>query len=148
MKVILLKDINKVGKKFDVKDVSDGFALNFLIPQGKAKTATKDGLIKVEALKTHAEVEVKIQEELLSKNLHEIDGKSVEIKEKANEKGHLFAGLHKEKIAEIFSETFKVSIDPSFVKLEKAIKEVGEYDIEVGASGKKATVKLVIVKTK
>ncbi len=146
MKVILLKDVQKVGKKFDVKDVADGYALNFLIPQGKAKTATPDGLAKVESLKAYAEGERKIQEDLLAKNLHEIDGKSIQIKEKANDKGHLFGSLHKERIAEILSETIHSSIEPSFVVLNKPIKEVGEHEVVIEAQGKKALVKVEIVK--
>lgn len=144
MKVILLKDVSKVGKKYDVKDVSDGYALNFLIPQGKAKTATADGLAKIEALKAHSDAERQVQEDLLSKNIHEIDGKSIEIKEKANANGNLFGSLHKERIAEILSASIHSSIEPSFITLEKPIKEVGEHDIEVIAGGKKATVKLTI----
>lgn len=146
MKVILLKDVAKIGKKFDVKNVADGYALNFLIPQGKAKTATVDGLAKVEVLKTHAESESKVQEDLLSKNLHEIDGKSIEISERANDKGHLFGSLHKERIAEIFSTSIHSSIEPSFIVLEKPIKDIGEHNIEVVAGGKRATVKLLISK--
>lgn len=146
MKVILLKDVAKVGKKFDVKDVSDGFALNFLIPQGKAKTATKDGLEKVEALKAAALSERKVQEDLLAKNIHEFDGKTVEVKEKANEKGHLFAGLHKEQIAEILSASVHANLDASFIELAKPIKEVGEYEITIKAHQNTAKVTLVITK--
>jgi len=146
MKVILLKDVAKVGKKFDVKDVSDGFALNFLIPQGKAKTATSVGLEKVDALKAHAESERKIQEDLLSKNISDINGKVVEVSLKANDKGHLFAGLHREQIADILSSSIHSSIVPSFITLDKPIKEVGEHDIEIVAEGKKATLKLIVNK--
>ncbi len=146
MKVILLKDVAKVGKKFDVKDVSDGYALNFLIPQGKAKTATTDGLAKVETLKAYAEGERKVQEDLLSKNLHEIDGKSIEIKEKANDKGHLFGSLHRERIAEILSLSIHSSIEPSFVVLPKPIKETGEHEVVIEAHGKKAVVKVTVLK--
>lgn len=146
MKVILLKDVAKVGKKFDVKDVSDGYALNFLIPQGKAKTATTDGLAKVEVLKATADAERKIQEDLLAKNMHEIDGKVIEIKEKANDKGHLFAGIHKERVAEILSESVHFSVEPTCIELEKPIKEVGEYDIVLKALNNKATIKFVVTK--
>lgn len=146
MKVILLKDVAKVGKKYDVKDVADGYALNFLIPQGKAKTATASGLEKVDALKALADSERKVQEDLLSKSIHDIDGKSLEVSLKANDKGHLFAGLHKEQIAELLSSSIHSSIAPSFIVLDKPIKETGEHDILVSADGKKATLKLIINK--
>ncbi len=148
MKVILLKDVAKVGKKFDVKDVSDGFAFNFLIPQGKAKSATKDALEKVEALKALARDDMKVQEDLLAKSINEINEKVVEIEEKANDKGHLFAGLHKEQIAEILSSKIHSSISPDFIELEKPIKEVGEYTIVVKAHTHKAEVKLIITPAK
>ena len=51
MRVIFLKDVPKIGKKFEIKNISDGHALNFLIPQGAVKIATPDAVKNVEALK-------------------------------------------------------------------------------------------------
>ncbi len=64
MKVILLQDINKLGKKHDVKDIADGYARNFLIPRGLAKLATKQAL---KWLKTQKQAIAKIAEEELKK---------------------------------------------------------------------------------
>ena len=60
MKVILLKDVDKIGKKFDVKEVKEGYAMNFLIPQGLAKQATKTALLWLEMQK---EIATKKEEE-------------------------------------------------------------------------------------
>ncbi len=144
MKVILLKDIAKVGKKFEVKDIADGHALNFLIPKGDAKAATPSALKELDTLKAAAEAEKKVQEDLLSKTLHEIDGKAVEISLPANNKGHLFAGVHQTDVAQFIKKSQHVEILPDFIELPKPIKEVGEHEIHVVAGGKKATVKLVI----
>ena len=79
MKVALLKDVPGLGKKNDVKDVSDGYALNLLIPRRLAEAATTGVITRVEISKKAEETEKLIKEDLLSKNLHTIDGKTVEI---------------------------------------------------------------------
>ncbi len=138
MKIILLKDVAKVGKKYDIKDVAEGFALNSLIPRGFAKVATKDAIVKVEQLKANDLTNKKIQEELLLKNLEVIRNTKIELKEKANEKGHLFAGITKERIFEELKKATKLSLDMDFIKLDKPIKEVGEHKIKLETMGKSA----------
>ncbi len=145
MKVILLKDVAKIGKKYDVKDVADGYALNFLLPKSLAKTATDAALKSVEALKKIALDDMKVQEDLLAKNLHEVDGKTVEIKAKANEKGHLFAGIHKEELPKFIKESLGAEISVNFIELEKPIKEVGEIEITVKAHDKQAKINISVV---
>lgn len=148
MKIILLKDVQKVGKKYDIKDVAEGFALNSLIPRGLAKVATKDAIQKVEQLKANDLTNKKIQEELLLKNLEVIKNLRIELKEKANEKGHLFAGVTKETVYEELKKASKLNLDLDSVKLDKPIKEVGEHKVAVEAMGKKAefTVNIVAIK--
>ena len=144
MKVILLKDIPKLGKKFEVKEVAEGHAINMLIPNGSVKHATPKALKEIEALKAEQAAQLKIQEDLLAKNLHEIDGKVVEIKVQANKQGHLFAGIHEQEIADFIKKSTHAEILPDFITLEKPIKETGDHKIEVTASGKKAYVTLSI----
>ena len=77
MRVILLQDIEKLGKKYDTKEVADGYARNFLIPQGLAKPATEEALIWLE---TKKEIEAKKAEEELKKIQEKataIDGKNL-----------------------------------------------------------------------
>lgn len=144
MKVILLKDVPKIGKKYDVKDVADGYALNFLIPQAKAKVATPEALSKVNALKALHEADKKVQEDLLAKNLHEIDGKEVVMKVKASDKGHLFASIHSEDVVKAIKDSIGSDVISDFIHLAHNIKETGTHEIEVRAGGKQATVKLVV----
>jgi large subunit ribosomal protein L9 len=138
MKIILLKDIPKIGKKFDVKNVSDGYALNLLIPKGLAHLATPQAVKNIETLKSKDLVEKKVQGELLLKNLEVIKKLVLNITEKANEKGHLFAGITKERIVEEIIKTARLNLDTESIKLEKPIKEIGEYKVQVEVMGKTA----------
>ncbi len=144
MKVILLKDVHAVGKKHEVKNVSDGYAINFLIPNKLAETVTQSALKRLEQLKATELAKQKIQEDLLVKNLNGLDAASIELKEPANDKGHLFKGIHKEEIIGAIKDQAKLDIMPDHLILEKPIKEVGEYKIEAKVQDKSVTFKIVI----
>lgn len=144
MKVILLKDIPKVGKKFEIKDLSEGHVLNFLMPRGLVSIATPQAVQKIALEKEKIEGERRIQSDLLVKSLDTLKDTTVTISGKANEKGHLFAGINKETlISEIFKQT-KLNLDPETVVLEKPLKEVGEHKVLIQALGKKAEMKVVV----
>jgi large subunit ribosomal protein L9 len=138
MKIILIKDVQKVGRKFDIKDISDGYALNFLIPRGLAIVATPQAIAKINLEKEKLNTEEKIQEELLVKNLGTIKGLKLTLKEKANEKGHLFAGVTREVLAAEILKNTRLNLDVEFIKLDKPIKELGEHKVTVEALGIKA----------
>lgn len=144
MKVILLKDVAKLGKKYEIKEVSDGHAVNFLIPRGLVHVATNSNLKKIETQKGQDMNEKKVQSDLLLKNLHDIEGVVIEMSEKANDKGHLFAGIHKEELVPVIKEQTRLDIFPEFIVLEKPIKEVGEHEITVLVEDKTATFKLLV----
>lgn len=136
MKIILLKDVAKVGKKFDVKDISEGYAHNLLIPRGLAIAATPDALKRIDLERARDEGERKIRHELLVKNLTELDGVTITMLEKANEKGHLFAGIHKAEIIPEIQKQTRIQIDAEHMVLDKPIKEVGMHVIEVKVENK------------
>ncbi len=139
MKIVLLKDVKGLGKRHDVETVADGFAINALIPQGLAETATTAVLNRVLQTKKREETDRNIQEDLLSKNLKSLAGAVVEVALPANEKGHLFAGLHTAEIATLIKGQTRMDALPEFIKLEKPIKETGEHKIEVSVHDKSAT---------
>jgi len=146
MKVILLKDVAKLGRKYETKTVSDGHAINLLIPQGLAIAATRDAVKRIDTLKASTEGERKIQEELLIKNIEGLKDAVITISGKANDKGHLFAGLHKQAIVEEIQKQTRLQIDASFIQLEHPLKEVGEHIIEVKSGGKSAKMKVIVEK--
>ena len=136
MKVILLKDVPKVGQKNDVKEVKDGFALNMLIPKKLAIEATKSSIKNLEQIKERSLESQKIVLGNLEKNISEI--KNIEIKVKANEKGHLFAGVGKEEISK------HSGIPLQNIILEHPIKELGEHQIEIVVGEKTYKINLKI----
>ncbi len=136
MKIILLKDIAKVGKRYEVKEISDGYAQNMLIPKGLAIAATPDALKRVDLEKARDEGEKKVHLELLHKNLKDLDGVTVSIAERANEKGHLFASIHKPEVVEAIHKQTRIQIAPEHIMLDKHIKEVGVHVVEVKAGDK------------
>lgn len=130
MKVILLKDVPNTGKKNDTKEVSPGFARNFLIPKGLAIVADNDSLKKLEIKKKNdsenAIKELKEIEAIVSK----IDGQEIEINIKAGKEGQLFESVNKQKISEHLKE-MGYSVNKEDVVLENPIKEVGEFPIKL-----------------
>ncbi|MDB5238811.1 MAG: rplI [Candidatus Parcubacteria bacterium] len=144
MKVILLKDIAKIGRKFDIKEISGGHAQNLLIPQGLAVAATPEAVKRVEIQKKKALGDKKVMEDIVAKNVNDLNGITLSVTGKANEKGNLFAGLHREAIADELLKQTQLQIDPSFIQLEHPIKEVGTHAIEVKVGGKSAKFNLII----
>lgn len=144
MKIILLKDVKGLGRKYDIKEAKDGHALNLLIPQGLAVHATDKNLKEVDINKRTDLEHRKIQEDLLIMNLKELNGANIEMTEKANEKGHLFAGIHKEQIIPEIKKQTRIDMLPEFLILEKPIKEVGEHEVMVKVADKTVKFKLVV----
>ena len=101
MKVIFLNDVPGVGKRYDIKTVSDGYAANFLFPKNLALMANPQSLSKVEKMKKEWSEKQKISEEKINTSLVKLENFVLKIKEKANETGHLFAGIDEKRIAEL-----------------------------------------------
>ena len=131
MKVVLLKDVPGLGQKYDVKEVSGGYARNFLFLQGLAEPADEKRIKKIEVMKKQREEERAVEEDILNKNIEALDGLKISIAAKANEKGHLFAKIHREEIARALDEEKQIKIPAELIELEEPIKETGEYKIKV-----------------
>jgi len=144
MKIILLKDTKKVGKKYEIKDVADGFAVNSLIPGGFAIIANAGNIKLMEGKKGSDLANNAKTEAEISKALNDIGGMAIEIKGKMNDKGSLFAGIHKEQISAEVKKQNGANIQPEYIILDKPIKEVGEHAIKVKVGNKEAQFKLVV----
>ena len=144
MKVVFLKDVPKMGKKYDVKEVADGYAQNFLLPKKLAELATKNSEKTVEKFKLQEAEMKKVDQAILVKNLKALSEAVVTVKEKANEQGHLFAAIHKEELAKRLKDASGLDFPPEYIDLEKPVKEIGEHEITVIVGEKKGKFKLSV----
>ena len=148
MRVILLQDIGNLGKKYEVKEVKDGYARNFLIPQGLAKPATETALIWLEAQK---EIEAKKAEEELKKIQEKataVDGQELIISVKMGEEGQLFESITSQKISEKLKE-LGFEIKKTQIDLKEPIKELGEFPIKIRFEHNlEAEIKVIVVEEK
>ena len=130
MRVILLEDIEKLGKKYETKDVKDGYARNFLIPKGLVKIATSE---VVEWANMQKEIlEKKAEEDLqkIQKVASEMDGSEITIAVKIGEKDQLFEKITEQKIAEKLKE-MGFNVKKSQIAMESPIEEIGEFPIKI-----------------
>ncbi|MAF59533.1 MAG: 50S ribosomal protein L9 [Candidatus Pacebacteria bacterium] len=144
MKVILVNDVTGVGVKYDVKNVADGYAMNFLIPNGLAEVATDKKVKGIELMKKEQLAEEKEKSDVLTKALADLKKTKVEITQEANEKGRLFKGITALAIVKTLKEQKEIELSKESIQLKSSIKEVGEFDIELEAGGKKGVLKLVV----
>jgi large subunit ribosomal protein L9 len=130
MKVILLDDVAKVGRRGEVRDVSDGFARNFLLPKKLALTATAGNLKGLEHIKKQQEAKagrIKGDAEALRAR---IEGLTYEERRQASEEGKLFGSVTTQDIVE-FLEKHGVKIERRRIVLDEPIKTLGETTVGV-----------------
>ncbi len=130
MRVILLQDVENLGKKYEIKEVKNGYARNFLIPKGLAKLATEEAL---KWLETQKEIEAKKAEEELKKIqaiATAIDGQEVIIPVKIGEEGQFFESITSQKISEKLKE-IGFEIKKTQIDLVEPIKELGEFPVKI-----------------
>jgi large subunit ribosomal protein L9 len=131
MQVILLEKVVNLGGLGDVVKVKDGFARNFLIPQGKAKRATPENLAEFE--RRRAELEKKQADELAAAQAEgaRIDGLMVQVTRKAGVDGRLFGSVTNYDIAEALQHLGH-KVERASIRLPQGpLKAVGDYDIAV-----------------
>ncbi len=148
MKVILLQNVNKLGKQYETKEVAGGYARNFLIPQGLAKILNQENLDW--AVKKRIIQEKKAAEELkqTGKMASEIDGLEVELSVKVGDKGQFFEKINAKKIAAKLKD-LGYNIDKDDIKLEKEIEDLGEFEIKVKFDhGLESQIKVMVTEEK
>ncbi|MDR3642227.1 MAG: 50S ribosomal protein L9 [Candidatus Doudnabacteria bacterium] len=135
MKVIFLKDVTGQGKRGEIKDVSSGFAENFLIKKGLAHLATTE--IQAKIAKEAKEASGKRQKELekLESLKQDLEKRVFILKVKVGDKGQVFGGVHEKDIAEAVSKKISITVDRSQVLLDKPIKELGEHKAKLKLGG-------------
>lgn len=131
MKVIFLKDVKGQGKKGQIKEVSEGYATNFLLPRGLVRPAT-DGNVKTLENQTAAEQRRKDQEKEEAVQLgKKIDELTLTLKAKAGEGGRLFGAITSKQIGEALAASHGIVVDKRKIELSDPIRHVGTFQVGV-----------------
>src|SRR3989344_3042813 len=145
MKVILLNDVPKLGRKSEIKNVSPGYARNFLFPRGLAAVLTTTAVLELEmqsqAQKKAAENDLIKAESIASK----LDGLEIEISIKVSKDGVGYAAISTSKIADALKK-LGFAIDKKQIQAPEPIKKLGEYLIKINMiHGLEAEIKIIVV---
>jgi large subunit ribosomal protein L9 len=131
LKVILLEDVKKLGKKGDLVNVADGYARNYLFPRNLAQEATAGGIKQLKqekaALENKKRKEIEQAKELAAKLSETI----VTLKVKSGEQGKLFGSVTSKDISVALKEQQNIEVDRRKIELLEPIKSLGSYEIDI-----------------
>lgn len=145
MKVILLDNIKSIGKIGDVKEVSDGYARNFLFPRRLGKPASDGAAKELEGLKAKKLEAMALAREQSEELAKKLSGMTVVLQGKSNEKGKLFSAVTPAEIAAELSKEVHAHIPQEAVTGEH-IKTIGEHSVRISlSSGISADVKITVI---
>lgn len=130
MKVMLVKDVYKLGRAGDVKKVADGYGRNFLIPQGLAVIATAGALKQIEKVRSKAEVRRTEQNSELKGLAAQINGLALSFSAKAGETGKLYGSITTQDVATAITEKTRYEVKKSQVDMQP-IRTLGEFTAHV-----------------
>lgn len=130
MKVILLKDIENLGKKYEIKEVAEGYVRNYLIPKKLVKIANEKNLKWLEKQKERKEKEAEEELKKVQEIASAIDGQEIFLQVKIGENGQFFESITSQKIYEKLKE-MGFNIKKNQILLAFPIKELGEFPIKI-----------------
>ncbi len=130
MKVILLKDVDGVGKIRQIVDVKSGYANNYLLPNGLAVKSTPENMKKLEQELKRIAAEEALHKEEAEKLKSMIDNKTITLKAKGGPEGKLYGAVTSQSIAEAIQQTTDIKIDKRKI-VSSAIKQTGLYTVNI-----------------
>ena len=131
MKIILLTDVKKVGKRGEIVEASDGYARNYLLPRKLAIPADKQNLNELSAKKS-AEARKREQEKQEAiKTKEKLEKEILVINVKAGENGKTFGSITSKEIADNLENQYKISIDKKKIVIKDQIKNIGLYTVDL-----------------
>lgn len=131
MKVILLEDVKKLGKKGDVVDVSDGYARNYVLHKKLGIEATSKNLNDLKLQKSN---EKRVAEEILQEAKdfkEELEAKVVTVEMKSGEGGKVFGSVSSKEIVKAFKDQENIELDKKKIQMKDAIKSFGTYEVSI-----------------
>ena len=146
MEVIFIKDLRGQGKKGDIKNVSDGYAKNYLIKNGYAVLKTKEELVRLEKANANKLAEDKANKEKAKELKNKLDEVTIEFKVKTGEYDKVFGSISVKQIKEELNK-LGYKIDKNKIMIEVPISVLGFHKVEVELySNIKANIKVHLIK--
>jgi large subunit ribosomal protein L9 len=145
MRVILLRDVAKIGRRMDIVTVPDGYAMNKLVPQGMALPATPENLKRVRADKAKVEIKHAHAVSHYQSVIDALKDKVVTVTAPANADGGLFKSVKADAIASAAAKTAGLEVPTHMVLVPEPIKHTGEYDISFTQDTHQAIIKVAVV---
>ena len=142
MKIILTTDVPKLGNRYDIKDLKDGYA-NVLISKGVALLASPQALASLASKKAQSEKKKEEEMKIFDSLISSMDNKKIEVKVKANEKGHLFKSVSAQEIVRAIKETTGIEVEESSIVMNH-IKEVGAHTVEIKKGNRKGKCEVIV----
>lgn len=130
MKVIFLEDVKGKGKKGELKDVSDGYARNFLLPKKLAKEATADNLNTFKMQEKAKAAQIAKEKAEAQENAKKLESIVVKIPAKAGTNGKLFGAVTSKEISEALAKQHGMTIEKNKIVLPEHIKTYGAFDVK------------------
>lgn len=145
MKVILLQNIKGFGQIGDVKNVSDGYGRNFLLPRKMAKAANKGSMKEVESLKAKRIIMIESEKKNALEAVEKLKDLVIEFTRKATKTGKLFAGIGKDDLVKEIKKASGVQLREEMLGHDEPIKHIGEHMVDLNLSPEiKTQIKVVI----
>ncbi|MGL5347121.1 MAG: 50S ribosomal protein L9 [Peptostreptococcaceae bacterium] len=148
MKVILLKDVKGTGKKGEVKEVSEGYARNFLLPKKMAVVADNTAMKELNEKNKSQEIKAQKEYEAAVEQGKKMEEMNVVIYSKAGDGGRLFGSITSKDIAEQLKKQHSIEVDKRKILLEEPIRVLGSRFVEIKIHQKVVTKVRVDVKEK
>ena len=145
MKVILLKDVRTVGQHGEIKNVADGYAINFLFPQKLAEAATEEKIQQIATNKEARETLLHKQEEELGQKVLALKGKKIVLSSRATEKGGLFKAIASKDVARAIKAEHDIDVPEEAITFSEHIKTVGEHTALLSSKKQKVELGVTIV---
>ena len=131
MRVILVEDVERLGKVGDIREVADGYGRNYLIPKGLAEFASPEGLKRAEEHQRAAELRQEAVASEMVALAETLDGLVVRLKAKSGEQDRLYGSVTTADIADEAERICGQSVDKRKVALDEPIHQLGEYEVPV-----------------
>jgi large subunit ribosomal protein L9 len=131
MRVILKKDVDKIGKAGELLEVSDGYARNFLLPKNLAEEATAGKITELQSLQQNRKMKEDKEKSAAEENKKRLQDKAIRVFASAGENGKLFGSVTAAQIAEALEAQYRVKIDKRNIKLAEPVKQPGNHSVGV-----------------